>query len=214
MSKESDLPPSHPVPWGRLLWWNTLFGSLYLFRLVSIDIWLASRKADAEFGELKFGETTLTTVRRILSAVPMTMDSIVYDLGCGRGRAAFMFHFLSGAKVVAIDLVGPFIVTARRLARWTGCSDQVLFCYENFLQSDFEEADVIYACALCFSDSTREALLEKIARCKPGTHIVTVGWNPRSDLLIPVEEFRSGFSWGSAKVYIKRVAGGPKISAN
>lgn len=197
--------PQPRVPWGKLLWWNTLFAGLYLFRSVSLDIWLASRNVEAEFSELKFGETNLSTIRKILQTVPMSPDSTVYDLGCGRGRAAFLFHFLSGAKIVAVDLVGPFIVTARRLAKWMGCSEQVLFCYENFLQNELQDADVVYACALCFSDSTREALLTKFAQCKPGCYIVTVGWNPSPEFLQPLKEFRSGFSWGSAKVYIKRV---------
>ena len=54
------------IPWGKLTWWNTLFTGLYFFRSVSLDIWLASRKAEVEFGELKFGETNLRTVRKIL----------------------------------------------------------------------------------------------------------------------------------------------------
>lgn len=193
------------IPWGKLTWWNTLFTGLYFFRSVSLDIWLASRKAEVEFGELKFGETNLRTVRKILGRVPINADSTVYELGCGRGRAAFLFHFLTGARVIAIDLVGPFIVTGRRLARWMGCDQQVLFCYENFLQTDFGDADVLYACALCLTEPTREKLADKFAGCKPGTHLVTVGWNPQRPYLKDLDEFRSSFSWGTAGIYIKQI---------
>jgi SAM-dependent methyltransferase len=190
------------IPWGKLAWWNVLFSSLYFFRSVSLDIWLASRKTDVDFGELKFGETNLKAVRQILKHIPMNSESTVYELGCGRGRAAFLFHFLTGAKVVAIDVVGPFIVTGRRLARWMGCDQHVLFCYENFLNSDIEKANVIYACALCLGQETREALSERIARCRSGTYLISVGWAPKHRWLKPLESFSCRFSWGTATIYL------------
>ncbi|HIB65277.1 MAG TPA: class I SAM-dependent methyltransferase [Phycisphaerales bacterium] len=202
--------PEPQIPWGRLALWNTLFGALYFFRSVSLDIWLASKKTDVEFGELKFGETNLKAVREILKRVPMNSNTTVFELGCGRGRAAFLFHFLTGAKVVAVDLVGPFIVTGRRLARWMGCQGQVLFCYENFLQTDLREADVIYACALCLGEQTRESLAQRISQCAGGTHLITVGWNPQRDWLEPVDQLRCGFSWGTAGIYINRLKRTPQ----
>jgi SAM-dependent methyltransferase len=188
-----------------LTWWNTLFQALYFFRFVSFDVWLASRKADVEFGELKFGETNLKAVREILRRVPIHADSTVFELGCGRGRAAFLFHFLTGARVVGIDLVGPFIVTGRRLARWMGCEGHVQFVYENFLQTDLTDADVIYACALCLGKETKAHLAEKIEACKEGMYLVSVGWNPRREWLEPLDQFNARFSWGSANIYISRV---------
>lgn len=193
------------IPWGRLAWWNALFTGLYLFRIPTIDIWLASRKTDVEFGELKFGETNLKTVRKILERVPIDSNSTVFDLGCGRGRAVFLFHLLTQAKVIGIDLVGPFIVTGRRLARWMGCSEHVLFYYENFLQTDLSDADVVYACALCLTGPTRESLAQRIEGCRPGTHLVTVGWDPKRPWLEHLDSFKSQFSWGQATVYIKQV---------
>lgn len=205
----SDKQPT--VPWAKITYWNILFGGLYFFRSVSFDIWLASKKTEVEFGELKFGETNLRTVRKILEIVPLSCDSTLFELGCGRGRAAFLFHFLTGAKIVAIDLVGPFIVTARRLARWLGCDDSVLFCYENFLTSDLQDADVIYACALCLTQETRQKLAQRIETCSSGTYLVTVGWEPKTDWLLPLTSFSSRFSWGTANIYIAQVQHQPTI---
>lgn len=192
------------IPWARITWWNILFNSLYFFRSVSLDIWLASRKTDVQFGELKFGETNLSAVKTVLAQIPMTSASTVYELGCGRGRAAFLFHFLTGARIVAIDVVGPFIVTGRRLATWMGCDQQILFCYENFLDTDISEADVVYACALCLGEETRSKLLERFILLSKGAHIVTVGWNPQADFLSEVGQFDCRFSWGTATIYIKK----------
>lgn len=166
---------------------------------------MASRKTEVEFGELKFGETTLKTVQKILKHIPLSADSTVFDLGCGRGRAAFLLHFLSGCKVVAVDLVGPFIQTSRRLSRWLGCETEVQFLYENFLTTDLAEADMIYCCALCLGPDTRQSLAERLQECRDGTHLVTVGWDPRREWLQPVDSFESSFSWGTAQVYIKRI---------
>lgn len=106
--------------------------------------------------------------------------------------------------MVGVDLVGPFIVTGRRLARWMGCESHVQFVYENFLQTDISEADVVYACALCLGKETRTGLAEKLAGCKEGTYLVSVGWDPRREWLEPIEQFSSRFSWGQANVYISR----------
>ena len=193
------------IPWAKLTYWNILFESLYFFRSVSLDVWIASKKTDVEFGELKFGETNLRSIKEILKRVPINSDTTVFELGCGRGRAAFLLHFLTGAKIVALDLVGPFIVTGRRLARWIGVDQHVLFGYENFLHSDLSEADVLYACALCLGQNTREKLLERIAQCSEGTYLISVGWDPQESWLQALDEFQSKFSWGTATLYIKRV---------
>ena len=172
---------------------------------MSFDVWLASRKTDVEFGELKFGETNLKAAREILRRVPINTDSTVFDLGCGRGRAAFLFHFLTGTRVIGVDLVGPFLVTGRRLARWMGCESHVQFVYENFLHTDLSQADVVYACALCLGKETRSRLAERIGGCKAGTYLVSVGWDPRREWLKPVDQFQTKFSWGTAHIYISRV---------
>ncbi|MFA5506248.1 MAG: class I SAM-dependent methyltransferase [Vulcanimicrobiota bacterium] len=206
MDAKSTSPKSEEkVPWAKLAWWNLLFSSLYLFRSVSLDIWLASRQADVEFGELKFGETTLGTIREILNRVPINAQTTIFELGCGRGRAAFLFHFLTGARVIGVDLVSSFIVTGRRLARWTGCENHVQFLYENFLQTHLGEADVVYACALCLEKESKSLLAEKLQECRVGTTVVTIGWDPRRDWLTPLDQFEGKFSWGSARVYLYRV---------
>ena len=197
---------SPDVPWRRILKWEATFQVAYLFRMVSLDIWQARNVSTAVFSELKFGETSLSTVRKILGYLPpLGHGSLIYDLGCGRGRAAFLFHFLTGATVLAIDAVPRFVSTGRRLAKLNGCDQGVLFYWEDFRESDFEEADLFYACALCFGPETRQTLLAKMLEGKPGSHLVTVGWKPEHPRLTPVAHFSAGFSWGPAWVTINRL---------
>lgn len=198
------------VPWRKVVKWEATFQAAYFFRMVSLDIWRARRVTSAVFEELKFGETSLATVREILSHLPpLNSDSLIYDLGCGRGRAAFLFHFVTGATVLALDAVPAFVETGRRLARLNGCDSRVLFYWEDFRFSDLEPADLFYACALCFGAATRQALLAKILDNKPGAHLVTVGWKPEHPRLLPVAHFSAVFSWGPAWVSIHRLAEQP-----
>jgi SAM-dependent methyltransferase len=201
------------VPWRRLLTWEALFQAAYLLRFVSLEIWRASKVSTAVFEEMKFGETNLATTRRILQHLPpLGPGSLIYDLGCGRGRAAFLFHFLSGARVIAVDVVPTFIHTGRKLARWTGCDESILFYTEDFRQSDLEDAEVIYACALCFGAETRRQLLAKIVDNAPGCHLVSVGWRPEHPRLEPLARFQTRFSWGSCAVNIARLRDDPTLS--
>lgn len=197
-------PP--PVPWARLFRWEALFVATYLLRFVSLEIWRASRHSSAVFEEMKFGETPVGTVRQILRHLPpLGPDSSVIDLGCGRGRAAFLFHFLSGARVLAVDAVPSFVSTGRKLAQWSGCADKVLFYCEDFRESDLEDVDLVFACALCFGPDTRQRLLEKIVEGAPGSHLVSVGWRPRHPRLEETAHFSASFSWGKAPVTVNRL---------
>ena len=174
--------------------------------MVSLDIWRARKVTTAVFTELKFGETSLSTVRTILGHLPpLDKSSLIYDLGCGRGRAAFLFHFLTGATVLALDAVPSFINTGRRLAQLNGCDASVLFYCQDFRYIDFEEADLFYACALCFGPETRQTLLARMLDGKPGSHLITVGWKPEHPRLAPVAHFSAAFSWGPAWVTVNRL---------
>lgn len=197
---------SFSIPWRKIFRLGLLHNLHYLLRSVSWEIWRASRKLDVEFDELKFGETPVRTVKKVLEQIPgVTESSVIADLGCGRGRAAFYFHFLSGAKVVAYDIVASYIATARVLARKMDCQNEVLFYAEDLKELELAEFDVIYACALCFGEPTRQLLLEKLLRSTPGVHIVTVGWQPKHERLEPVVTFPATFSWGRAGVSVVKL---------
>ncbi len=198
---------SFSIPWKKVFHLNLLFSYHYLLRSVSWEIWRASRSTTAYFDELKFGETPVRTVQRILRELPSVgRESVVADLGCGRGRAAFYFHLLSDAKVVGYDVVSSYIGTARVMAQKTDCSEAVLFYAEDFRSLRLEEFDVIYVCALCFGAETRQILLERFLEATSGVHIVTAGWQPQHDRLESVAHFRAAFSWGHTSVSIARLA--------
>ena len=193
------------LPWRRIAPWEVLFQTQYFFRFVSLDILLAARKTDVEFGELKFGETSLSTVRMILEQTEIGPDDLIVDLGCGRGRAAFLFHFLSGARVLAVDLIDSFIRIGNRLARWVGCSDSVEFKRQSFLEVQLDEADLLFACASCITQETRDRLAERIRDCKNNCILASVGWKPDYEWLELRGEFEGQFSWGQAPVYLSWV---------
>lgn len=201
----TSFDPNKPTPWAKLIRWNLLFHANYMLRLVSFDIWWCSRGCGAPFEELKFGETSLSTVRKILERTPLPEDATIYDLGCGRGRAAFLFHFLTGAKVIAMDLIGSFLLTGRRIARWMGLESKVLFCYQDIRQATLHDADMVFVCASCMGEETRGFLIQRIVACRPGTYLATVGWKPNHPKLTLLDEFQAAYSWGKAGTYISQV---------
>ncbi len=200
------------TPWSRLLWWNTLFHGCYLLRSISLDIWRSRNVSDVPFEELKFGETPLGVVREVLKLRPVGAGERLLDLGCGRGRAAFLFHFLTDAEVTGVDLVAPFISTARRLANWTKCDHRVFFEVADMRVMDLRNFDLIYACAACMGESNRKLMAAKIAQeAKTGASLITVGWRPRYEGLQLENQFRGSFSWGKATVYLSRVSTEPPL---
>ena len=197
------------LPWRRIAPWEMLFQSQYFFRFVSLDILLSARNTGVEFGELKFGETDLSTLKMILAQTDIGPENLIIDLGCGRGRAAFLFHFLSGARVKAVDLIDSFIKIGNRLARWTRCPDQVQFKLQSFLETDISQADLLYACASCITQETRDRLAERIRDCKAGCVLASVGWKPDYPWLELMGKFEGQFSWGQAPVYLSYVRAHP-----
>ena len=193
--------------WRQVAAWETLFQANYFFRSVSLEIWRWSKTTDAQFEELRFGETPRSAIKKILDYLPeVGPQSVVYELGCGRGRAAFWFHFLSGAKVIGVDVIGSFIKTAQWLSKTVGCEKNVSFLRQDLrTMSWIESPDVVYACALCMTPETRETLLSKVLEAQPGTHLVTIGWRPEHERLFQVADFETSFTWGRCGIQICRI---------
>lgn len=197
---------SFSIPYRRVIQLDLLLGAHYLLRSVSWEIWRASRSLSTSFVELKFGETPVRTVGKILAALPpFDSEDTIADLGCGRGRAAFYFHLLSGAKAVGYDVVGSYIQTARTVARQMGCADGVRFYDKDLRDVDLRDYSLIYACALCFGEETRQTLLKALLQATPGAWIVTVGWRPQHERLEQKAQFCAPFSWGKAGINVAQL---------
>lgn len=60
-----------------------------------------------------------------ITALDLTPESRVVDLGCGLGGPARYVAAMTGAQVTGIDLTAEFVETGRVLTEWTGLSDRV-----------------------------------------------------------------------------------------
>ncbi len=203
----APLPRSEPkVPWSRLLLWEALFQANYLLRSVSLEIWLSGRKAPVPFEELKFGETRLGVQREILARRPIPPEGRILDLGCGRGRAVFLFHFLSRAEVVGVDLIEPFLITGRKLADKLQIDHAVSFEWGDMREFPLDGYSLIYACAACLGRESRQIMAERLAsQADPETVLATIGWRPNHPGLTVEDQFSAAFSWGRAEVYLSKV---------
>ena len=156
--------------------------------------------------EYTYGETPLTTFADIAKEAKITSCDTVYELGCGRGRVSFWLKCFTGCKVVAVDIVPEFISHAKRIQRKLKV-DQIEFINENFLETNFGEANVVYLYGTCLEEQSIKALIEKFRALKPGTRIITVSYalNDFNDdkVFETMKHFTSKFTWGEGEVYIQ-----------
>lgn len=154
-----------------------------------------------------YGETFFSTLDKIARAVNLTENDVVYDLGCGRGRAVFWFNAIYKCRAVGVEIFPTFVTDARRIKNQLGI-DGVEFIYANLLDIDYHDATVIYFYGTAFNDAAIAAVIERLKRVRTGTRIVSVSYalsdQTRSRPFELVEKIRGKFVWGETDIYIER----------
>ena len=112
--------------------------------------------------------TSGTRIRAFLDAVPMAVDNLLVDLGCGDGRVLRSASQRYGIRAVGYEL-NPL---AYLRARWR-CRGRkrVRVIHANFWQADLSRADVIF-CYL-FPDVMKRMAAKIRAEAKPGAVVVS-----------------------------------------
>jgi SAM-dependent methyltransferase len=80
--------------------------------------------------------------QELFKGFPFKKDSIIYELGCGRGDFLFAAEIFSPKKSVGLDLSFVHIWQAkiRALAR----RSKIKFLCKNYFEADIKDADIIY----------------------------------------------------------------------
>jgi ubiquinone/menaquinone biosynthesis C-methylase UbiE len=143
----------------------------------------------------------------IATAVGLTNNDVIYDLGCGRGRGVFWFNALYQCRAVGVEIVPAFITEARNIKKRLGI-EGVDFIYANLLDIDYEDATVIYFYGTAFTDAGIAAVIERFRNLKPGTRVVSVSFPLSSYTHSPLFEMegtiRGRFLWGETDIFIQR----------
>lgn len=153
-----------------------------------------------------YGETPLTSLELIARKCQITAQDVVFELGCGRGRACFWLNQIVGCSVVGIDYVPSFIAKAEKIKNLFQVQ-RLSFRLEDFLQADFKDATVVYLYGTCLSDNQIELLIKQLSKLPKGTKIITISYalkdfQPDAPFRI-ITQFPATFTWGETDVYLQ-----------
>jgi hypothetical protein len=172
------------------------------------------------------GDTDFNSFQSVLEQAIFGKDHQIFvDLGCGRGEvvAAAMLHNIAVqrraiSKVVGIELMHYKMDECIRLSyhieKLLHDQESPLIPEVELLENDFlcncdwvETADVVYACATCFSEPLLMLLYEKLKHIHTGAVVILLDHR----LVDPAFRCQSSqavrTSWGSgiAHIYIKEL---------
>jgi len=147
----------------------------------------------------QYGETPLLTMDLIAKNAELSSKDHLYELGSGRGRTSFFLNYFYGCRVTGIEWIQKFVEKGNKISQ-KHCLE-VFFRNENFLNSDFSDASIIYLYGTMLPDSMIFQLCKKIRK---GVKVITISY-PLSDYdskFQVIQQFTALFPWGEADVYI------------
>ena len=164
-----------------------LFIILYIIAILSLiyGLWMII----PFFYGLPWIPTKKDRIRRALEMIDLQPDELLYDLGAGDGRVLFMAEEEFGARAVGIEasflqylfIKARIFFSGKQAKTRTEPCRSVKARRENFYQSDFSDADVVFA----FLTSKEVILLqEKMEKeLKAGARVIAVSadfpdWKP------------------------------------
>ena len=112
-----------------------------------------------------FSAISRADLTTIATALNLSAEDTLVDLGCGSGGAAIWLSEFTGASVVGVDISATAIENARALAERRGLSERARFVTADAIASGLAgaEADAVVSIdAVMFSDPT--AFIAEIAR--------------------------------------------------
>lgn len=216
---------SHPKTWPSYLlvilsqmkvaFWNLLellkvsiryYRSLQFFKL---DLLLASRylfKSPFRLSKDTYGETPLTTLDKICKECRILSKDVVFDLGCGRGRALFWLRHFINCEVYGVDNQPIFI----KRGNWVKnvCKvDKLTFLDDDFTKLNLEKATTIYFYGTSYEDEMIYKMVDLFKKLSPGTKIISVSYPLTDYTKEALFEFKKSFlatyPWGTTEVFLQ-----------
>ena len=119
-------------------------------------------------------------VEKMLDMAQVTPQDFVMDLGSGDGRN-IIAAAKRGARALGVEYDPKLVEVARRRAAAEGVAERAKFVQGDMYETDISQATVL---ALFLLPVNLEQLKPKFQRLKPGTRIVTngyqiAGWEPK-----------------------------------
>jgi predicted RNA methylase len=123
-----------------------------------------------------FVPTPQAVVDKMLELAEVKPGDVVYDLGCGNGRIVVTAAKKYGVKAVGFDINPERIKESLENVRENHVENLVTIRQEDIFTLDLSQASVI---TLYLLPSLNVKLMPQLAKCKPGTRIVSHDFDMR-----------------------------------
>lgn len=157
-----------------------------------------------------YGEIEFLPFIALLSLVKPNQDTVFYDLGCGVGKAVLACAMVYPIKKsVGVELLPPLhqcaIKQNQSLASFSAYADKsqkIDFILGDFLESDLEEATLIFVNASTITMPTWKKLEDKLDKLSALQTIITTSKTLVSEHFIIRNTTQIQMSWGIVPAYI------------
>ena len=155
-----------------------------------------------------YGETPLPVMAEIAARAGVAAGDRVFELGAGSGFTSLWLSAVKRCRVTAIEQVPLFCWRLKRTAKRAGLPLLEVRC-EDYIQTSFNGAEVVYLYGSNLEDSVIIELVEKLSKLSGEVKVITVSY-PLSDYahkgLFPIiDSFAAEFEWGQTEVFIQSI---------
>jgi hypothetical protein len=156
----------------------------------------AARRRGRSQVEFTYGETPVVTGRSIWRRLGVGPQSVVVDLGAGRGRVLIAARTL-GAKATGYDLLEAHVDMTRAPLEKVGIE---VVC-EDAAKVELGDVTHVFLAWTCFTERSRRQVTEHLATLPSGASVVTLDYAIDSDAFETTDERKVWCSWGRATAF-------------
>ncbi|MDR2539690.1 MAG: class I SAM-dependent methyltransferase [Chlamydiales bacterium] len=149
-----------------------------------------------------YGEIPLTSLLLIAKECEIAPHDHLFELGCGRGRAAFFLRSISLCSVTAVDFVPFFVLNAQKIVEALHI-ERITFICDDMQHIDLSQATCIYLYGTCLSDDVIKQLCISLPK---KVKIITLSY-PLKDYhkeFNIIKQFIISVPWGKAEVFLNQ----------
>lgn len=171
-------------------------------------------KENLPFDKLSFiyGEIIFDEFIELLKKVKPQKNDIFYDLGSGLSKPSLAISLaFEIKKAVCIELLPAFIKASKevyeKVKEIFPEINEIEFREENLLETNLEEATIVFLHATCFDEKEMEKIEENLLKLKPESRIIVITKSLKNNNeFFLSEEGSIRMNWGTAtfRIYQKK----------